>query len=475
MERSFFQYQSEKKRPLLEEKLKKIQEEYDALPPLGNKGPQEEMQLINYFQLREQIEMLQSELRGEITKPIYALNFLQPGRLVRVRDKDNDWGWGIIINFQKSSKATETNIKLLKASDYIVDVMMKCESSANTSTDSKFKKGKPQPFKEGAPYEMVILPVQMDMIEQFSSIRVYLNPNLHQQSAKDAMKMRLNETMKRFPKGLPVLDPITDMKIKSSALKDIIKKIESLEQRLFANPHHNSTDIPELFNEHCRRRDMEQEIEELKRQVRLAGQIVLKDDLKKMMRVLRRIGCTDQDNVIQAKGRVACEISTSNELLLTEMMFNGDFNDLEPEQVVALLSCACYEDRSYAKDKDSFRLPDALAPAFKRLQEAAKRVAQVTQESKIEIDVERFVDSFAPTLMEVTYAWCKGAKFIEICKMTEEFEGSIVRTMRRLEELIRQMCVASKSVGDSVLEEKFLKGIELLKRDIVFSSSLYIA
>ncbi len=37
--------------------------------------------------------------------------------------------------------------------------------------------------------------------------------------------------------------------------------------------------------------------------------------------------------------------------------------------------------------------------------------------------------------------------------------GSIVRCMRRLEELLRQMCCAAKAIGNSELEAKFTEGI----------------
>jgi hypothetical protein len=46
-----------------------------------------------------------------------------------------------------------------------------------------------------------------------------------------------------------------------------------------------------------------------------------------------------QSDVIDVKGRIACELSSADELLLTEMMFNGVFNDLTPEQSAAVLSC----------------------------------------------------------------------------------------------------------------------------------------
>ena len=58
--------------------------------------------------------------------------------------------------------------------------------------------------------------------------------------------------------------------------------------------------------------------------------------------------------------------------------------------------------------------------------------------------------------MEVMLAWCKGNTFSEIMKMTEAFEGSIVRAIRRIEELMRQLASACKVIGESDLEKKFL-------------------
>jgi ATP-dependent RNA helicase DOB1 len=54
------------------------------------------------------------------------------------------------------------------------------------------------------------------------------------------------------------------------------------------------------------------------------------------------------------------------------------------------------------------------------------------------------------------------------------FEGSLVRAMRRLEELTRQMAAAAKLMGDDDLETKLIEGSDRLKRDIVFAASLYL-
>lgn len=44
-------------------------------------------------------------------------------------------------------------------------------------------------------------------------------------------------------------------------------------------------------------------------------------------------------------GRVACEISSADELLLTELIFDGIFNHLTVEQCCALLSCFVFDEK----------------------------------------------------------------------------------------------------------------------------------
>jgi superfamily II RNA helicase len=82
--------------------------------------------------------------------------------------------------------------------------------------------------------------------------------------------------------------------------------------------------------------------------------------------------------------------------------------------------------------------------------------------------------SFFFSRMEAVFAWCKGVKFIEVQKLTGSFEGTTIRTLRRLEELVRQITNAAKAIGDKDLEAKFEEGSKLIKRDIVFCSSLYL-
>lgn len=51
------------------------------------------------------------------------------------------------------------------------------------------------------------------------------------------------------------------------------------------------------------------------------------------------------------------------------------------------------------------------------------------------------------------------SKISNTCIYTLDFcLGSIIRCMRRLEEVLRQMCSASKAIGNTELENKFAEG-----------------
>ena len=59
-------------------------------------------------------------------------------------------------------------------------------------------------------------------------------------------------------------------------------------------------------------------------------------------------------------------------------------------------------------------------------------------------------------------------------KMTDVYEGSLIRLFRRLEELLRQVAQAAKVMGSEELEQKFEAALGKVRRDIVAAQSLYL-
>jgi ATP-dependent RNA helicase DOB1 len=58
----------------------------------------------------------------------------------------------------------------------------------------------------------------------------------------------LQEVKKRFPNGIPLLNPITDMKIKDPVFQDVVKRIESFEERLYAHPLHKDPQLDSVYS-----------------------------------------------------------------------------------------------------------------------------------------------------------------------------------------------------------------------------------
>ena len=57
--------------------------------------------------------------------------------------------------------------------------------------------------------------------------------------------------------------------------------------------------------------------------------------------------------MVQLKGRAACELDTADELLTTELMFNGVFGGLDKHQLVALVSCLVPVEKSNVRTPSS--------------------------------------------------------------------------------------------------------------------------
>jgi superfamily II RNA helicase len=60
------------------------------------------------------------------------------------------------------------------------------------------------------------------------------------------------------------------------------------------------------------------------------------------------------------------------------------------------------------------------------VQETAQLVAQVSVECKLPVEVDEYVESFSPYLMDIMYAWSRGSSFAQICSMTGAWVGGWV-------------------------------------------------
>ncbi len=105
LERSFFQFQNNESVPVLEAKVVELEEKCDSI------HVNDEDAIAQYFDITQQLETYKKDLRDVVHHPTYCLPFIQPGRLVRIRDeKDNDYGWGAVVNFTKKAPKVSNSL-----------------------------------------------------------------------------------------------------------------------------------------------------------------------------------------------------------------------------------------------------------------------------------------------------------------------------------------------------------------------------
>lgn len=188
------------------------------------------------------------------------------------------------------------------------------------------------------------------------------------------------------------------------------------------------------------------------------------DQCTKMIQVLRRLDYYD-NNSVTVKGRVACELNTE-ELVLTELIFNGHFLKLSVIEVVSLLSCLVFT------EKEDAEVSEQSLRNYKIIEEVVQNVVKVMNQVGLNVQVEDF--PYSNELMDVVRMWAAGASFESVTARTQVFEGSIVRCLKRLDEMLRQLSCAARAIGNLEMERIFGEGISKIKRDIVFCNSLYL-
>ena len=405
LDHCFYQFQNTSNVSGLERELQDLQLAKDSVEI------SDESTIKEYYELREQLSTYTKDMRDVINHPNYCLQYMQPGRVVHIKHGDFDFGWGAVVKYTPRRPGKDE--VFAPQQSYIIDVLMNVSSNSTfgTQTNTDVPIGVVPPA-EGDAGKMEVVPILLSCIEAIGHVRIFLPDDLRGVNDRSTVRKSIEEVKRRFPDGIAVLDPIENMGITDDSFKKLLRKIEILESRLLANPLHNSPRLQELYNQYAGKMDIAKKIKEKKKTITAALSIMQLDELKSRKRVLRRLGFINEEEVVELKARVACEISSSgdgHELLLSELLFNRFFNELSPEMCAAVLSVFIMEEQS----KTEGLKPEFLKP-FNEIVAQAKILARVSVESKLPVNEEEYAKSFKHQLMEVVYAWAHGRSFAEI-------------------------------------------------------------
>ncbi|KAL2446187.1 Antiviral helicase SKI2 [Exophiala dermatitidis] len=201
--------------------------------------------------------------------------------------------------------------------------------------------------------------------------------------------------------------------------------------------------------------------------------LALLPDYQQRTEVLKDLGFIDDQSRVQLKGKVACEIHSADELVLTELILENVLASFEPEEIVALLSSFVFQE----KTDNEPQLSENLKRGKEAIIEISERVNHYQILHQVILssdDANDFVSRPRFGLVEVVYEWARGMSFNRITDLTDVMEGTIVRVVTRLDETCREVMSAARLIGDPGLYQKMEKAREMIRRDVVFTASLYM-
>jgi superfamily II RNA helicase len=180
------------------------------------------------------------------------------------------------------------------------------------------------------------------------------------------------------------------------------------------------------------------------------------------------------DNKITMRGIVSTGINECNELLFTEMIFEGWLEDLDFPEIIAVLSSFINEKDPNSRDKyiSDLKVPRKVENVLNKLMAKAEYFMNLEDKHKINInsDYSVYLDFIEPA-----FIWASGGTIQDIYKATTIYDGNFVKAIMR----INNICDNLKTILILLEKYELLGKIEnyheVLIRDITSINSLYVA
>ncbi|KAL7296485.1 hypothetical protein TKK_0009926 [Trichogramma kaykai] len=478
MRRSFKEVRTLSSQEKNKAELDKIIQLIEDVPPLA----ENQKMLENFYEVAINFLQEWSDLRPYMLESTKAVKALVEGRILIITHKHHYNKLGIFLGFQKKTKVTLYSVLVLTSVDEEQDAIVdqKSDKWHNIMYLSKTMYYQP---KDNSIHEILTVPASsiIEVTNHTINVNVKLilsdwekrqiprfkdaPPGPSCQTAAEELK-KLSHEVQHNPN---LLQPFLDLRLSNNYNFEIQTRnilMGSFIQQLF-----------ELRNSISKINNFEEEFDKVFKYKEL--QLKKIDLLKKLsdeylsnypeyvsrVQVLRELKYIDHEDRVTLKGRVALEMGTY-EILITELVLDNIITNWEPEEIASMLSSLVFN-KSFEEDKDE---------DITRLNELKKEIDKVYKRL-VEIERKHYLEPIPQPsfqLARVVYEWARAKSFAKIMELTDIQEGIIVRCIQQLNEKLQDVRNAAIIIGHPALKEKMEEASTKIKRDIVFTASLYI-
>eukprot|EP00770_Monocercomonoides_exilis_P002216 MONOS_2199.2-p1 / transcript=MONOS_2199.2 / gene=MONOS_2199 / organism=Monocercomonoides_exilis_PA203 / gene_product=antiviral helicase / transcript_product=antiviral helicase / location=Mono_scaffold00043:174933-178803(-) / protein_length=1070 / sequence_SO=supercontig / SO=protein_coding / is_pseudo=false len=394
---TFLNHQIENQVSQLQKDLSSLQSEHDSIT-IENED--EAKECCECFSL---LLRLREAFLGVMMHPSYSLPFLQPGRLVRVKEGRHDFGWGVVLSLGKKKlprlageqlrerarirnadlvlmefecmlpqclkekEVTEGSIGSIGSEEleeekeeedvddvvYMVNVLLQSEDKQNVRekpeeeahTADSISSSSAQSNAsctnsadeeaEGVNFELA--DVALTSLSALSSLRLSVPMDISSANSLSTLSNVLAATLQNFPEGIPLLDPVEDMKIRDPAFHKLTQHIISLEKQLSLRTCIHQEGMKERIMKYQHKMWLECEMARLTHEstnTPIRSEVA---KIKRKMLILQKMGLVEEDHALSLKGKCACFIHSANCILVAELLSSGVFDCLSEVQLLGML------------------------------------------------------------------------------------------------------------------------------------------
>jgi len=419
----------------------------------------------NYYQLTLQERDVGNKMTKWILKSTLSTKYLRVGRVLIINSKTRNLTNAIAVFLKMTtlSMASERELEYFSTTD--------TTQSLNKIVTVLALTRKPTQRWQDM-YRIEELPLSEVTTICDELIKIDANQILIRKNP-DAIKTaieQLEDVMNKYVPDLPpALDPIKDLKIKDFDFMEMYVKHKEILQAMQKSKCQDCPLRAQQFEYAEKKWKLMEQIKDLTHLLSEES-LSLMPEFRQRVSVLQRLKYIDNNNVVQLKGRCAREMNTVDALVGTELIFESVLAPLTPEEIASVLSSLVFQENSDVTPI----LTERLEAAKTHVINIAISLANLQIECGMNLTPQEYVAEAVHTgLMEVVYNWAKQMSFASICTLTDVAEGTIVRTIVRLDETLRDFKNAARIIGDISLAKKLEEASQLIKRDIVFAASLY--
>ncbi|MGI5840218.1 MAG: DEAD/DEAH box helicase [bacterium] len=173
----------------------------------------------------------------------------------------------------------------------------------------------------------------------------------------------------------------------------------------------------------------------------------------KKLRLLQEMKYIAPSRLLLPRGEICARLHIQ-ELLVTELLFDGFFHALDADQLNGVAAGIVFENEMY--ENFAYDFPGDLSPVIRTL----RRIQAKEQQHRLAATT-----SFLPAACGVVHAWSAGEDFFGLTVKAGVPEGDFVALCRRVIDLLRQL--RTVTAEDRALQEKLRLCMDKMDRGII--------